>query len=285
MDREKNQGTLRPEDYEEPQCLLNMDSPDERKIRMIPQQRVLQKLDDYMARRDVPGAERHLKYWLQEAEMEGDRRGELMIHNEMAGFYRKTGNREEALGHAEKALALLRPLGFEKSVSGGTTYVNAATACTAFGEYSRAMELFSRAKAIYEADPKTRADLLGGLYNNMALACTALKRYTEAMEYNRKALAVMEQEPGGSLEQAITYLNMADTVAADSGMEKGEQQIYEFLDRAEALLNGTDAPKDGYYAFVCEKCAPVFEYYGYFLTAQNLKETAEQIREGIVKES
>ena len=33
----------------------------------------------------------------------------------------------------------------------------------------------------------------------------------------------------------------------------------------------------GYYAFVCEKCTPTFEYYGYFLTAEALKETAEKI--------
>ena len=31
----------------------------------------------------------------------------------------------------------------------------------------------------------------------------------------------------------------------------------------------------GYYAFVCEKCAPTFEYYGYFLAAQDLNERAE----------
>ena len=37
------------------------------RIRPIPQQRVIEKMDAYMARRDYAGAERHLKYWLEEA--------------------------------------------------------------------------------------------------------------------------------------------------------------------------------------------------------------------------
>ena len=51
----------------------------------------------------------------------------------------------------------------------------------------------------------------------------------------------------------------------------------ELLDEAEALLNTPSVPRDGYYAFVCEKCAPSFEYYGYFLTAEDLKERSKKI--------
>ena len=38
-------------------------------------------------------------------------------------------------------------------------------------------------------------------------------------------------------------------------------------------------PRDGYYAFVCEKCAPTFDYYGYFLIADDLNERAKAIYE------
>ena len=37
------------------------------RIRPIPQQRVIEKMDAYMSRRDYAGAERHLLYWLEEA--------------------------------------------------------------------------------------------------------------------------------------------------------------------------------------------------------------------------
>lgn len=271
---------LRPEDYEEPRCLL-CETPGAREnpVRMVPQQRIIQKLDDYTSRRDYAGAERHLKYWLAEAADGHDRRGELMIRGELIGHYRKMGNRTAALEQVEAALALLKELGFEETRSGGTTYVNAATACSAFGEHERAMGLFERARKVYEADEKTSPELLGGLYNNMALCCAALGRYKEASACYEKALAVMDAVPGGELEQAITWLNMADAAVAEKGMEESEGLIREYLDKAFDLLTHTGAPRDGYYAFVCEKCAPVFSYYGYFLAAQELEETAKRIYE------
>ena len=42
-------------------------------------------------------------------------------------------------------------------------------------------------------------------------------------------------------------------------------------------INTESLPRDGYYAFVCEKCAPVFGYYGYFLTEQELNRRAREI--------
>ena len=41
--------------------------------------------------------------------------------------------------------------------------------------------------------------------------------------------------------------------------------------------------KDGYYAFVCEKCAPVFGHYGYFLT--EIEEGKKLISENHLDES
>ena len=49
---------------------------------------------------------------------------------------------------------------------------------------------------------------------------------------------------------------------------------------AKKLLDTPTLPQNGYHAFVCEKCAPTFEYYGYFLYANELKERAKRIYEG-----
>lgn len=271
--------TLHPQDYAEPRCLLS----DERygsapQTVSIPQQRIAQKLDEYMSRRDYAGVERHLLYWMDEAKLGHDLRGELFLCNELAGHYRKTGNRERAFHYAERALELLDTLGFAEGVSAGTTLVNAATAYSAFGEHARALELFERARPLYEAE-KTKPQLLGGLYNNMATACAALGRHTEALALYEKAMAQMALVPGGTLEQAVTCLNMADAVAAEQGMEAGEARITELLDEAYALLQDGAAPRDGYYAFVCEKCAPGFAYYGWFAAAQELEQTAKEIYE------
>lgn len=273
-------GVLRPEDYVEPTCVLCGDPyGTERRIDPVPQQRIVQKLDEYMSRRDYDGAERHLLYWLSEAERGFDRRGELLVRNELIGHYRKVGNKENALLHAERALQLLDELDLAGGVSAGTTYVNAATACSAFGEHERALGLFEQAKAVYESDERTQKHLLGGLYNNMALCCQALGRFDEAFSLYQKAMDAMSEVAYGALEQAITCLNMADAVAGRDGLEAGEGQIFALLDRAYDLLHTPDIPHEGYYAFVCEKCAPTFAYYGYFAAASELEQEAKTIYE------
>lgn len=275
-----NNDYLKPEDYAEPRCVL-CDEPygAAPQIKPIPQQRIIEKMDEYMSRRDYAGAERHLLYWLEEARLGGDKRGELLLRNELVGHYRKVGDRDKALANGDAALALLRELDFDGTVSAGTTYTNVATACNAFGENKRALALFEKARAVYESSPRTAPELLGGLYNNMALTCAAEGRFDEAFALYEKAMDVMATVPGGALEQAITCLNMADATAARKGMEAAEPEINALLDRAWDLLNDPSAPRDGYYAFVCEKCAPSFSYYGYFLAADELTKRAEGIYE------
>ena len=114
----------------------------------------------------------------------------------------------------------------------------------------------------------------------MALANQALGRFDEAFALYDKAMAQMGKLPGGTLEQAITCLNMADAVAAQVSLEAGETRIYALLDRAWELLQDEAAPRNGYYAFVCEKCAPSFSYYGYFLAAEELQKEAARIYAG-----
>lgn len=270
-------------------------------IRPVPQRRIIDKMDEYMSRRDYNGAERHLLYWLEEAKLGGDMQGQLMLRNELVGHYRKTGQKEPAMESAARALELLRELDMENTITAGTTYVNIATACGAFGDHERAIRLFEKARAAYESSSQTETQLLGGLYNNMALTCTELGRCEEALALYEKAADLMGRVPDGELEQAITYLNMANTVEVQLGLEAGEQQINALVERAEELLeakgeellgkgeaaltDGTDlrAMKQeerarlGYYAFVCEKCAPTFAYYGYFMTAESLTERSEEL--------
>lgn len=249
------------------------------KIQPVPQLRIMEKLDEYMSRLDYPAVERHLLYWLAEAKAGRDLRGELMLRNEMVGHYRKTGEREKAHESAEALLRLIGELGYEGSVSEATGDVNIATAYHSFGEYEEALPLFERARAIYERSPGTAPSLMGGLYNNMGLTLAALGRFGEAHACYDRAMETMAQVPGGVLEQAITCLNRADCVAEEQGMEAGEERIYALLDRAQALLDTPGVPRDGYYAYVCDHCAPCFDHYGYFLAAEDLRARAGEIHE------
>ena len=270
---------LEKEDYTDPRCVLCGKPGEEESAQPVPVGRIMDKLREYEDRNDWNAVERHLNYWLAEAEANRDERGQLMLHNELMGYYRKQGKQEQAFSHADLAAALVEKLGMEETVTAGTTWVNAGTVREAFGDPVGGLEFFERARANYEQNLPENDGRLGGLYNNMALSLSVCGRYEEAMELFQKAIAVMKTQEYGELEQAITWLNMADATEAALGPEEAEEAVEEYLDRAEQLLNAEHLPRNGYYAFVCEKCAPVFSHYGYFAAEAELKKRAEEIND------
>ena len=256
---------IQKEDYEEPNCLLidpSTGQPQSCGNRAIPLMRVLEKLDDFCGKEDYAGAERHLQYWFAEAEALGDRRGCFSVANELMGYYRKQGRKDEALAWVQKALALTDELEYTHTPGGATCYVNCGTVYDAFAMPEEAIGFFEKARAIYENAPHREWKKLGGLYNNMALTLADLERYGEAMENYYNALEAMAHVENGELEQAITWLNMADALAMKDGPDAAQEEIETFLEKAKALLETPSIPRNGYYAFVLEKCAPAFYCHG-----------------------
>ena len=270
---------LEKEDYIDPACALCGKPGETETAQPVPVGRIMDKLREYEDRNDWPAVERHLKYWLAEAEANRDERGQLMLNNELMGYYRKQGRQEEAFAHAEKAVGLVEKLGMGDTVTAGTTWVNAGTVREAFGDPVGGLAYFELARENYEKNLPEGDGRLGGLYNNMALSLAVCGRYDEAMEKFRKAIEVMKKQEHGELEQAITWLNMADAAEAALGAESAEGEVEEYLEKAEALLDTESLPRNGYYAFVCEKCAPVFGHYGWFITEAELKRRAEEIND------
>ena len=274
----KEHNTIKPEDYVEPECLLCMDA--DAPVRSIDVRRFLSKLDSYFDKNDYDGARRHLEYWYAEAVAGRDLRGRFSVLNEMLGFYRKTGNREKALGAVHEIVQVIHELGTDNSVGSATAYINIGTVYKAFSMSEDALPYFERASTIYTDGLKPDDVRFGGLYNNMALVLTDLKQYDRAYEYYNKALSIMLNAADGKPEAAVTYLNMANAAEARLGLEEAEELITDYLDRAELCLDSPDNERNGNYAFVCEKCAPVFSYYGRFFYAAELKKRMSEIYEG-----
>ena len=245
---------------------------------MISIDRILGKLDEYLHANDYASAERHLSYWLSEARAEGDGRAEMLVQNERMGIYRKLGRKDEALSVVREALARIDELDISHQVGAATTYLNAATVYCAFGLASEGISLFTRARAIYEAELPENDRRLGGLYNNMGLTLVELCRFDEAKELYGKALSLMLSVERGEAEAAITLLNLASAAERELGLLDADEQISAYLDRAEELLESVEV-RDGAYAFALEKCATVFGYYGRFFYENELKERAREIYE------
>ena len=272
---------LLPEDYTEPRCPLSTSQYKKGgHITCIPVSRVIEKLDDHIARRDTDAAVRHLLYWLAEAEAGGDTHGRLTVINELMGVFRNSDRLDEAYKYAELGLCAVSDGGYDGQLVAATTYINAATVYKTFGESDRAYPLFCRAREIYEARLAPEDERLGGLYNNMALALADLCMYAEARELYRRAINIMINTERGGIEAAISYLNMANAAEAELGLEEAADEIEDCLTCAEALLDADAHRRDAYYAYVCGRCAPTFRYYGRFAYADEIEERSRSIYEG-----
>jgi len=244
----------------------------------IQTQRVLDKLDEYFSRNDYSSAERHLLYWKNEARAVNDNRCQLLFLNELAGLYRKLAKENDAIQTVKELLDLIALMGIENNIGAGTTYINCATVYKAFGKADEALPLFEKAKAVYEKELPDNDKRFGGLYNNMALALVDLKRYKEAYELYEQAISVMQTVDDGYLEVAITYLNIASAKENELGAVECETEVRAYIEKAMEIFDKHEK-RDGYYAFVCEKCASVFGYFGYFLYEKDLLKRARDIYE------
>lgn len=269
---------IKPEDYTEPTCPFC--DPTDRSPRQIPVGRVLSRLDEYIAARDTRGALRHLNYWIADAKDGGDEGGLLTLLNEKMGVLRNAGQTEEAIGAANETLGLLKKMGEEELSAKGTAYLNIGTVMSAAGKNGDAHAYYEKAKEIYARTLGKGDRLYAGLYNNDAIVLARLGRYEEARASYEGALSILEAIPDGELDRAVTYTNLADLMEAQYGLEEGEEAISAYLRRARELLDSPNYMRGHYAAFVYEKCAPTFSYYGWFVYAEELKERSKSIYEG-----
>lgn len=268
-------------DYVEPSCPLcdgkefyypQKDAP----LGTIPLGRIIDKVDSLFAKNDYKEAGRLLEYWRDEAVDLKDKRGELAMESELVGYYRKQNQGDKALSSAGRALSLTDELGQGEMASGATIFINCATAYKAFGKADAALPLYKRAEQIYKKVLSPEDRRFGGLYNNMALALAELESYEEAEAAYLSALTLMEKVQGGEAESAISYINLAHMYESWGKQEK----IPGCMERAYALLTSDSLPHDGYYAFVLEKCAPSFGYFGNVSAYRQLKKESERIYAG-----
>lgn len=242
--------------------------------------RILSKLDGLFARKEYAEAERLLRYWEAEGERSGDDKVYYLAVNEQMGLYRKLGRRDEALSAVRKMLRYLDRSGRRMSVEGATALLNAGTVYKAFEMSEEGLPFFEEAAFVYEELLKPDDKRLAGLYNNMSSALSDTGRLDEALELCEKALGILAKKPGNEAQEAITYLNMTAMYEARDGREKAETDIEHCLTEAwKKLMAAAPVTEEGYLAFVYEKCAPTFGYYGWFMAGKELQKRAEEIYE------
>lgn len=280
---------LEKEDWEEQCCNVKPRSSyhDAEDCVRIPAKQVVEELDGFLETNNTEDAEKHLEYWLLKAREGKDRSGELTVLNEMMGFYRRIGKEEKGLKAVDEGLKLLEKMDLKNSVTSGTTWINAATTLKAFGQPQKALPLYEKAWRAYSGSLDPMDYRFAGLSNNMALAYVDMGEYAHAGNYYEKAMSIMKKLPGGSMEMAVTYVNLAcmydvwghrsDLEGDDAAPDDWDERIWDCLDKAMEYLDDPQAKRDGYYAFTCSKCAGTFGYFGQFRRKKELETRADEI--------
>lgn len=271
---------LDPFDFKEPACSVcggkEFYYPDKNApIGRIDVKRIIERVDACFEKNDLSEAKRLLEYWKNEAEALRDKEGKLAILSELIGLYRKTQEKELALSCVEEAVNLCKKLDNTDTVSGATILLNSATTLKAFGKAEEGMPLYRQAESVYNKRLSPNDAKFGGLYNNMALALVDIGEYDQAISYYKKAIEIMGKQESGQLEVAITQVNLAHLYYNIDKKEDADTCIKKAIE----LLNDESLIHDGYYAFVCEKCAPSIESFGYVKQAEILQKRSKEIYE------
>ena len=241
----------------------------------VPQ--VIQELDALYEQGRDSQAERFLEAQREKASLAGDWRGELSMLSELMGQYCRSKNKEKGLKSVEDGLRLIREHNMGQTLSGATVMLNAATTMKCFGQAESSIPVFSHVCRVYAQSLDPMDYRFAGLYNNMALSCADAGRYEEAERYYQLAMKIMSKLPAGENEIAVTLCNLAELY---DRQDHEDMRIGQCMERAWEVLNTPGLPRDGYHAFNIAKCAPSFDYFGYFLWAKELKERAEKIYGG-----
>ena len=242
----------------------------------IPIRSIIEKLDCYLNQEDYQSADRLLRYWKNEAISIGDSKGELEILNEILGFSRRMNDSEGGLSAVRRSIELIGRIQLPE-ITAGTILLNAATTLKCFGKPEEAIERYEDAKRRFDGSLPQKDKLWGGFYNNYALALSDVGRFEDALDHYQNAIDVMMQNEHGTLEVAITLMNIAELFER---LGNYEQLIEQNLEQALYYLDDPALPRNGYYAFVCRKCAPTFGHFGWFKTERDLNERADRIYEG-----
>ena len=238
---------------------------------------IIARLDALYAQGREHEAQSFLEERLGEARRIGDWRGELSMLSELLGQYRRSMNEEKGIKCINDALTVIRTHHMGETVSGATVMLNAATTLKCFGRAQESIPIFCHVSRVYSKRLDPADYRFPGLYNNMALSYADAGDYASAERFFKLALKLIAAIANSGNDMAVTYCNMAEMYAK---LDLEDERIYECMEKAWDCLNAPSLPHDGYHAFTISKCAPSFDYFGYFLYAKELKERAEKIYAG-----
>jgi len=210
----------------------------------------------------------------EKARSMGDWRSELAVLSELCGHCRRSGEEKKALDAIDRLMELIREHRMGSTVSAATVLLNAATTLKCFGRAADSIPIFRHVSRVYSDNLDPSDYRFAGLFNNMALSCADVGDFSQAEELFKAAMKIIARCNEPQNELAVSLCNLAELYCKQN---PEDERINECMERAWEYLNDPALPRDGYHAFTVSKCAPSFDYFGFFLYAAELKERAAKI--------
>lgn len=171
---------------------------------------ILARVDAFFEANQGEEAERLMRESAALAVQEQDDEGLLQLLNELIGYYRETGQKENVFQIAPRAIAQAEKMGLAGTIPYATTLLNAATAYRACGRLRESEGYYLKVQEIYREQLEPGNMLVAGLKNNIALLYQEKGDYAGAKKSLEEALVIAEKN-GAAYETAVTCANLAGT--------------------------------------------------------------------------
>ena len=235
--------------------------------------KLIEQIDLFCSENDYVSAEKLILSGMELAASSGDWRSRLSLLSEQIGLFRKTQEREKALEAVHEAQQLIEEHSMGRTVSGATVLLNAATTMKCFGDAEGSLPLFEHVLAVYSEKLDPSDYRFAGLYNNMALSYEDIGKYEKAETFFKTALSVLNRLKDTNNDIAVTWCNLAELYYS---LDNEDERVSECMENAGDALLDAELKHDGYFAFTVSKCLPVFDGFGFFYYASQLRKILEE---------
>lgn len=235
---------------------------------------IFETIDQFFANNQPKGAEQYMLSELDISKDEGRVDDELLLLNELIGYYRQTSESEKLCDVIRQSINLADQMQLNGTVPYATTMINAANAYRSMGMLEDAKKYYGVAEEIYANKVSARQlkeddMLLAGLFNNISLMYQEMSDYRKAEQYLKKALQISVAN-GAKFEIAVTNANLANTYL----LAEDYNQTVLYAKKAIALFQEMSL-KDPHY------CAALSALGNCYIKEGNLKEAKELFMEAI----
>ena len=216
-----------------------------------------QKLDGYFAQHDTGAIEKFMIDSLTTARTENDTAAIVAVSNELAGFYRASGNIDEAIKLSQKVLQLLKNMGEETSENFAVALQNGANIVMVAGEHETALQMFRTAESILAYRGFSSDYRMAALCNNISALYREMDNYEEAEKAALRSLEIIVSMPQYKLEMATSLVNLGEVQTRLGKYEDAKAT----LEAATAIYELETGGRDPHYAAATAALGNLYYYW------------------------